>query len=81
MPYFEDQHASKTADMAVKKVFAILGVDIEDPASVENFRQDLRFSGALRKLANKGAAGVIGLIVLGIGTALWAGIMALIKRG
>ena len=30
------------ADRAVKKVFAILGVDVDKPESVEEFREDLR---------------------------------------
>jgi hypothetical protein len=33
----------------VKKVFAILGVDIDRPESVEEFREDLRFGKRMRK--------------------------------
>lgn len=32
----------------VKRVFAILGVDVDSPASVEEFRQDLRFNRMVR---------------------------------
>lgn len=34
----------QAADHAVKKVFAILGVDIDKPESVEEFREDLLMS-------------------------------------
>ena len=42
------------ADRAVKKVFAILGVDIDKPESVEEFREDLRFGRKLRKASDHG---------------------------
>ena len=42
------------AEHAVKKVFAILGVDIDRPESVEEFREDLRFGRKLRKVADHG---------------------------
>jgi hypothetical protein len=34
---------AEIADRAVRKTFAILGVNIDNPESVEEFRQDLRF--------------------------------------
>jgi len=48
-----DEIAAKAAKMAVKNVFAILGIDIEDPRQVEEFRQDLRFGSKLRKAADR----------------------------
>ena len=36
-------HAAEAADTAVKKVFAILGVDVDVPKEVEQFRENLRF--------------------------------------
>jgi hypothetical protein len=61
------------ADKAVKKVFAILGVDIDKPESVEEFREDLRFGRKLRRAADHGFLAVIGLIVAGICALLVAG--------
>ena len=66
----------EAADRAVKKVFAILGVDIERPESVEEFREDLRFGKRMRKAADHGFLALIGLIVVGLGAALWAGIVS-----
>ena len=42
-------NCQEAADRAVKKVFAILGVDIDRPESVEEFREDLRFGKRMRK--------------------------------
>ena len=35
-------HVAEAADTAVKKVFAILGVDVDVPKEVEQFRENLR---------------------------------------
>lgn len=61
------------ADKAVKKVFAILGVDIGKPESVEEFREDLRFGRKLRRAADHGFLAVIGLIVAGFCTLVVVG--------
>jgi hypothetical protein len=71
----------EAADRAVKKVFAILGVDIDRPESVEEFRQDLRFGKKMRKAADHGFLAMVGLIVVGLGAALWAGIVSKIGGG
>jgi hypothetical protein len=67
------------ADRAVKKVFAILGVDIDKPESVEEFREDLRFGKKMRKAADHGFLALVGLLVIGLGAAVWAGIMSKIN--
>jgi hypothetical protein len=64
------------ASKAVKKVFAILGVDIDKPESIEEFREDLRFGRKIRKAADHGTLVVVGLIVLGLGSLVWSGVMA-----
>lgn len=46
------------ADAAVRKTFAILGVDIDDPESVANLQADLRFGRAMREAAGDLAADV-----------------------
>lgn len=68
------------ADLAVKKVFAILGVDVEKPESVEAFREDLRFGRKMRKLADRGMFSVAAFIGVALVTAIWAGINALLRR-
>jgi hypothetical protein len=70
---------TEAADLAVKKVFFILGVDVENAKSIEDFREDLRFGRKLRKLADHGNVGVVGILVLGLMTALWHGIVSIIK--
>tara|TARA_R110000796_G_scaffold18686_2_gene56522 strand:+ start:1056 stop:1283 length:228 start_codon:yes stop_codon:yes gene_type:complete len=62
------------ADRAVKKVFAILGVDIDKPESVEEFREDLRFGRKLRKASDHGIMALVGTIVVGLCIAAWTGI-------
>lgn len=75
-PYAED-----AADTAVRKVFAILGVDIDQPESVERFREDLRFGGKMRRAADHGLLAIVGLIVVGLGAAVWTGIVGSITKG
>lgn len=52
------------ADSAVGKVFAILGVDLGDPAAVEEFRKDLRVAGSLRRAVDKSMMAAFVAIVL-----------------
>ena len=68
-------HANEAAELAVKKVFAILGVNIDDPEKVEAFREDLRFGKTLRRAADRGLMAFIGILVISIAAALWAGIV------
>jgi hypothetical protein len=65
------KHVDDAADKAVKKVFAILGVNVDEPKDVEEFRQDLRFSASLRSAVNRGALAVIGVLITGVASALW----------
>ena len=66
----------EAADRAVKKVFAILGVDVDKPESVEEFREDLRFGKRMRRAADHGLLALVGLMVIGLGAAVWAGIVS-----
>ncbi len=70
-----DDTCQEAADRAVKKVFAILGVDIDKPESVEEFREDLRFGKRMRRAADHGFLAIVGLIIVGLGAAVWAGIV------
>ena len=71
-----DQISQEAADRAVKKVFAILGVDVDKPESVEEFREDLRFGRRMRKAADHGWLVLVGVLFVGMGAALWAGIVS-----
>ena len=74
-------HVKEAADEAVKKVFAILGVDVDVPKEVEQFRQNLRFGASMRRAADKGMLAIIGTIAVGALAALWAGIVSSIVKG
>lgn len=69
----------EAADRAVSKVFAILGVDIDKPESVEEFREDLRFGRKLRRASDHGFLAVVGLISVALAATLWAGIVSKVK--
>jgi hypothetical protein len=69
------------ADRAVKKTFAILGVDIDKPESVEEFRQDLRFGKRLRKIADHGTLAFFGAVAVAVAAAIWIGIAHAINKG
>jgi len=75
----ECHHAAEAAEIAVKKVFAILGVDVDKPEDVEEFREDLRFGKKLRKGADHGFLAFIAILTASISAALWAGITGNLK--
>lgn len=70
---------AEIADRAVRKTFAILGVDIDKPESVEEFRQDLRFGKRLRKIADHGTLAFFAAVAVAIVGAIWIGISQSIK--
>ena len=63
-------------DSAIKKTFAILGVDIDKPESVEAFREDLRFGRKLRRMSDHGTMAMVSVVIGGILLAFWYGIKA-----
>lgn len=77
----EDQVGREAAELAVKKVFAILGVDVDRPESVEEFREDLRFGRKMRKAADHGFLALIGVVAAASMAAVWAGVVAKVKGG
>lgn len=74
-------YVKEAADEAVKKVFAILGVDIDVPKEVEEFRENLRFGASMRRAADKGMLTVIGVLVTAMLAVLWAGIVSKVTGG
>ena len=75
----ECPRAREVADEAVRRVFAILGVDIDDPEKVEEFRMDLRFGRSMRRATDKGIIAIVGLIAIGMASAMWAGTAGQLK--
>ena len=78
--FLGERISEESADKAVKKVFAILGVDINKPESVEEFREDLRFGKKLRKLADHGVFVLVALLFTGLAWASFEGIITRIKK-
>jgi len=70
----EQRLAEDAAKIAVKKTFAVLGVDVDNPREVEDFRRDLRWAGDWRRAQGKGAMALVTAIALGLGGAFYAGI-------
>lgn len=82
LPHEENcPYINEAIESAVKKVFAILGVDIDRPESVEEFREDLRFGKKMRRLADHSTLALFGVIMAGVAAALWAGIANSIGKG
>ena len=73
------EFAEEAADVAVRKVFAILGVDIDKPESVETFREDLRFGKRLRKATDHGILAVAAVIAAAMCAAVWSGVIASLR--
>ena len=68
------KYSEESAKSAVKQVFAILGVDVDDPKEVEDFRRDLRFGGMMRKAGDKGFIAVVMVAFTALALAAWTGI-------
>lgn len=66
-------HVHASAKIAVKEVFAILGVDIDKPESVEEFREDLRFGRRLRMATDKGFFSLATAAAVAMGLLIWEG--------
>jgi hypothetical protein len=66
--------ADQAAREAVKEVFEKLGVDTDDPKSVEEFREDIRFSRSIRKKADMGTEAIFKLVFLTIAGAIMSAV-------
>ena len=75
------ESAEEAADAAVKKVFAILGVDVNNPASVEEFREDLRFGKRMRKVMDHGVLAIVAVLGAAVCAAVWNGVVESLRRG
>lgn len=64
-------HADEAAEKAVRKTFAILGVNIDNPKEVREFQESLRFGDKMKQLADKSMFGVFtALVTLAVGS-IW----------
>lgn len=79
MQQHNDQLIEAAVDKAVKKTFAILGVDVDKPESVEEFREDLRFGKAMRKYASHGFMAFIAVVFAGVAGSIWYGLIHKLK--
>lgn len=75
-----DHELESESDKAVRKVFAILGVDIDKPESVEAFREDLRFGRRLRKIADNSWMVFWGIVATLLAGCLGIGLVDTIKQ-
>lgn len=75
------EFADAAADAAVKKTFAILGVNVDDPKDVSRFQDSLRFGERLRNLADHGAIAMWCAIVLFLVGTIGLGITMKVKGG
>lgn len=80
-PLCHQPACQELADRSVKKVFAILGVDIDKPESVEEFREDLRFGRKMRKAADHSFLAMVGVLAVGLAAAVWTGIVSKVAGG
>lgn len=64
--------AELAAKKAVQKTFAILGVNVDEPSEVEEFRRDLRFAGDMRRMQGKALTAFIVALAGAAGAAMWA---------
>lgn len=60
------QISRAASDESLKKVFYLMGVDVDDAKSVEAFREDLRFGGKLRKIAERSIIAFIGVVATAV---------------
>lgn len=72
--------AAAVAKEAVRQTFAILGVDVDEPKEVEEFRRDLRFGQSMRKMAERGQIAMVTVLVGGLMAAVWAGVKVNFSR-
>lgn len=70
----EDIKAKQAARYAVKETFALLGVDVDSPSQIEEFRRDLRWAGDWRRATKKGMGAVVVGLCVGAAGIFWAGL-------
>lgn len=76
----EAMMADAIAKQVARTIFGLIGVDVDKPESLEEFRANVRFSAVVHQAAKAGVLAVIttvaGLVIGG----LWFGVMRLLKQ-
>lgn len=67
----EDRAADDAAEKAVQRVFAAIGVDINDPKDIRSFREDLSFNTSARAYTRLGVTALFTAFLSGVGAACW----------
>lgn len=80
-PENDCNQANAAAEIAVRKVFAILGVNVDVPKDVQEFQENLRFGATLKRAADRGMIALIIAIAGGLAAALWTGIVMKVTGG
>ena len=65
------QKPQEAAKYAVKHMFEILGVDVDDPKQVENFRKGLRFGEEMLAMTSKGKIAIMMSTIALVTTYIW----------
>lgn len=71
-----EKAAENAAEKAVKKVFELMGVDVNNPRAVEDFREDLRFGRRMRRAADRSFIVMVSVIAAAIIASIWLGIVS-----
>lgn len=67
----EDMFVERTARLSVKQAFYHLGVDVDKPEDLKQFRNDLEFGSTIRNAASKSMIAVLLAVCGAIGATLW----------
>lgn len=70
----ECKFAEQSAEKAVRKTFAILGVNLDEPREVKAFQQSLNFGDTLRRIADKSMLAFIVALVISLAGAFIYGV-------
>ena len=65
------QAIDEAMDRAVHRVFSDLGVDVDNPADLQRFRNNLQFGESFRHAIERGFYAVLSTVVGAIGLAVW----------
>ncbi len=67
----EKAMANEAAVIAVRQAFCHLGVDVDKPSELQQFRDDLRFGGVFRNAVTRGFFAILAAVAGGIGLSVW----------
>lgn len=62
-------------DTDLRDIFILLGVDIDDPESIEHFRDNMKLNRTIRDTGYAMFLAVVGAATLGLCTTLWVWVL------